>query len=134
MAATLGEVRAALASVLEDALPAWNIYRLPPDDVQAPAIILGGFQVDVATFGDTTARVSADLQLVVSRRHVDQVHALDDLLSPTSDQSLFALFNDDPTLGERIGYCSVSGAGDYRELVVADVGYYAATITLSVML
>jgi hypothetical protein len=55
-------------------------------------------------------------------------------LSPTSDQSLFALFNDDPTLGDRIGYCSVSGAGDYRELVVADVGYYAATITLSVML
>jgi hypothetical protein len=78
--------------------------------------------------------VSADLQLVVSRRHVDQVHALDDLLSPTSDQSLFALFNDDPTLGDRIGYCSVSGAGDYRELVVADVGYYAAAVTISVML
>jgi hypothetical protein len=134
MAATLGELRAALASVLEDALPAWNVYRLPPDDVQPPSIVIGGFQIDTATFGDTSGRVGADLQLIVSRRHVDQVNALDDLLSPTSDQSLWALFNGDPTLGEKVGYCSVSGAGDYRELVVADVGYYAATITLSVLL
>ena len=134
MAATLAELRAALASTLEDALSNVNVYAYPPDDVTVPAVVIGGFQLDPATFGDTTARVEADVQFVVSRRHVDQVQALDEWLSPTGTDSVWSIFDDDPTLGGDVGYCSVTQAGSYEQLVIADVGYYAATVSLSIVL
>ena len=134
MAATLGELRDALASVLEDAYPAWNVMPIPPDNVDVPAIIVGGFNLDTATFGDASTRVTAELQVMVSRRHQDQVELLDAVLGPSGDASLWQTMNDDPTLGDVVAFCTVQSAGDYREFVIADVGYYAATVTLSVML
>ncbi len=131
--ATLGDLREALLVKLTDAYPAFNIYRLPPDTVEAPAIMVGGFQIDTGTFADANLRTTADLTVVVSRRHVDQVDALDELLSPSGSLSLWALFDDDPTLNDAVAFCSVSGAGEYRELVIGDVGYYAATVNLSIM-
>jgi hypothetical protein len=134
MAASLAELRDALGSTLESYLPEFNVYRLPPDNVEPPAILVAGFQIDNGTFGDATLRVAADVELMVSRRHVDQVEALDELLSPSGERSVWELFTSDPTLGGAVGFCMVQTAGDYREMLVAEVGYYAATFRLSVML
>ena len=134
MAATLGELREAIANRLEDELVGFNVYRLPPDNVAVPAVMLAGFQVDNGTFADGTVRVAADLEVMVSRRHVDQVELLDELLSPSGERSIWRLFDDDPTLGDVVAFCVVQSAGDYREMIIADVGHYAATVSLSVML
>lgn len=134
MAATLGELRAGLKSVLEDSLQGFNVYDYPPDDVTVPAVAVSGFQLDASTFADESIRVAVDVEVLVSRRHVDQVQALDELLSPSGDRSVWAIFNDRSTLDDRVAYCTVQSAGDYRELVIAEVGYYAATFRLSVML
>jgi hypothetical protein len=131
--ATLSELRTALYDVLSDALPTWNVYRLPPDNVDPPGVMIGGFQLDSGTFDDANLRTTVELTVVVSRRHVDQVDALDDLLSPSGDESLWAIFNNDPTLGDVVPFCVVSGAGEYREVTIGDIGYYAASVNLSVM-
>lgn len=134
MTATLFEFREALAGRLEDELADFNVYRLPPETVDAPAAMVGGFQIDTGTFGDGTVRVAADVEVMVSRRHVDQVELLDELLSPTGERSIWRAFNDDPTLGGVVAFCNVQSAGDYREMTIAEVSYYAATVSLTVML
>ncbi len=134
MPASLHDLRTGVARTLQDALPGWNVYQLPPDNIDPPAIAIGGFNVDTGTFGDGSLRVAAEVQFMVSRRHVDQVEVLDELLSPSGTQSIWQIFGDDPTLDGLVGFCSVQQAGDYRELVVAEIGYYAASATLSVML
>ena len=134
MSATLAEFRDALAGTLEDHLPGFNVYRLPPDNVEVPAAMVAGFQIDTGTFGDTTVRVAADVELMVSRRNVHQVELLDELLSPSGVRSLWVKFNEEPTLGDVVAFCTVQSAGDYRELIIGDVGYYAATVSLTVML
>lgn len=134
MAATLGELRTAVAAVLEDRYAGWNVYKLPPETIEPPAIMLGGFALDTGTFGDVSIRVNADLQMMVSRRNVYQLEALDELLSPSHDQSLWSVFNEDPTLGDVVGYCSMQSAGNYGEILIGDQPYYTASATLSVML
>lgn len=134
MAASLADLRDGLVSTLENRLPGWNIYRLPPDTVDGPAVAVMGFQMDPGTFGDTAVRVAAELLVIVSHRHRDQLELLDVVLSPSGTDSLWALFDDDPTLGDTVAFCTVTSAGDYRQLMVADIGYYAATVNLSVML
>ncbi|NBW09906.1 MAG: hypothetical protein EBR82_17960 [Caulobacteraceae bacterium] len=131
--ATLGALRDAIVDTLEQALPGWNIYRLPPDNVTAPAIAVAGFTVDPGTF-DGIGQVAVDVLVMVSRRHVDQVDLLDDLLSPDGNPSLWATFDTDPSLGGAVGHCVIRGVGDYREFTVADVPYYAATVNLTAMI
>jgi hypothetical protein len=132
--ATLSDLRDALVTTLADALPTWNLYRLPPESVDAPAVAVAGFQVDPGTFSDTVGQVSVDLIAMVSHRHVDQIDQLDELLSPNGDPSIWRALDDDPSLGDAVGHCVVRAVGDYRELAIADVPYYAATITLSAMI
>ena len=134
MGATLGALRDAIASTLSETLQDWSIYRLPPDNVDVPAISVNGFQIDAGTFADGTVRVTTDLQVMVSRRPVDPVDLLDELLSPSGQRSLWQTFDDDPTLGGVVAFCMVMSAGEYREMTVADIGYYAASVQLSVML
>lgn len=134
MAATLGQLRDALTATLEDGLPGWNVYRLPPDAIDAPAIMLTGFDVTPTTFAQRTDTVAVELTVAVSRRHVDRIDDLDELLSPTGDASLWTLFDGDATLGGVVGYCVVQSVGDYRQVIVNDVGFYSASVQLSVML
>jgi hypothetical protein len=134
MAATLTELRAGIVSVLENELAGWNIYHLPPDNVDGPAVAVMGFQMDPGTFGDTAVRVNAELLVIASHRHRDQLEQLDQLLSPSGEGSLWLLFDGNPTLDNNVAFCTVSSAGDYRQLMIADIGYYCATVNLSVML
>ena len=76
MPASLHDLRTGVARTLQDALPGWNVYQLPPDNIDPPAIAIGGFNVDTGTFGDGSLRVAAEVQFMVSRRHVDQVERL----------------------------------------------------------
>lgn len=134
MPATLTELRSGIVSTLQDQLPGWNIYELPPDNVDGPAVAVMGFQMDPGTFGDASVRVSAELLVIVSRRHRDQLELLDAAISPSGETSLWELFDADPTLDGTVAFCSVQSAGDYRELAIAEIGYYCATVSLSVML
>lgn len=134
MAATLGELRDALTATLTDGLPGWNVYRLPPDSIDAPAIMLTGFDVTPMTFAQRTDQVSVELTVAVSRRNVDKIDDLDELLSPTGDASLWRLFDGDTTLSGVVGYAVVESVGDYRQILVNDVGFYSATVRLTVML
>jgi hypothetical protein len=110
------------------------VYRLPPDAIDAPAIMLTGFEISPMTFAQRTDTVAVELTVAVSRRHVDKIDELDELLSPTGDASLWALFDEDATLGGVVGYCVVQSVGDYRQVMVNDVGFYAASVQLTVML
>jgi hypothetical protein len=131
--ATLGDLRTALVDTLADQLSGWNVYRLPPDNITAPAVAVAGFTVDPGTF-DGIAQVAVDLLVMVSHRHVDQLDLLDEVLSPDGTPSLWTVLEQDPTLGDVVGHCVIRGVGDYRELMVADVPYYAATVNLTAMI
>ena len=133
MAATLGELRDALASVLEDAYPAWNVYRLPPETIDAPAIVISGFAVTP----QASARVDlveAELNVLVSHRHVDQVELIDSMLSPGADGSVWDVVEADPSLNGVVSSAAVIDAGNYQELTIGDVSYYTASFSVTVML
>jgi hypothetical protein len=134
MAATLGEVRAALASTLEDAMPGVNIYAFPVDEISAPAIMVAGFRIDPGTLGDITLRFEAELYLIASHRHIDQLQLLDEMASPAGSRSVWSAIDSDPSLGEVVGHATVETIEDYRQMVVAEVGYYAATARIRGML
>ena len=68
MAASLGDLRDALTSTLHAALPAVTVHAYPVDNIDGTTIIVAGFSVDPGSFGDTTARVEAELLLFVSRK------------------------------------------------------------------
>ena len=84
--------------------------------------------------GSTPMRSATAIAAGVRSGDLSAVEVLDELLSPSGTQSIWQIFGDDPTLDGLGGFCSVQQAGDYRELVVAEIGYYAASATLSVML
>jgi hypothetical protein len=130
----LADIRDGLAEVLSDGLPSVNVYRLPTDRVEAPAVCVMGFRMDPQTMAAAPLqRVTTDLLVLVSRRHIDQVDLLDALVDPALSDSVPAALAADFTLGGRVDSCIVTGVGDYGEVPVGDVGYYAATITVEVM-
>lgn len=130
--AFLADVRDGLEVTLS-VLPGVNVYRLPTDRVEAPAVLVMGFRITPQTMGDPLRRVTTDLLVVVSRRHVDQVDLLDALVDPSVDDSVPAILADDPSLDGKVDSCIVTSIGDYTELVVGDVGYYAATVSVEVL-
>jgi hypothetical protein len=132
--ATLGDLRDAIVDTLEATLPGWNVYRLPPENITAPAVMVMGFDIAPATFAAAQATVTVELLAAVSHRHVDQIDELDELLSPNGKSSLWKFLGDDPTLGGVVGYCVVQAVGEYRQLLIADVGYYGATVSLSAVI
>jgi hypothetical protein len=134
MAATLSELRTALASVLEDTYTDVTVVGYPVDNIDGSTIMVAGFSVDPGTFNDATARVEAELLVFVSHRHIDQMRKLDEIVSPTGDRSIWLAIDAAPTLGGVVGFATVQSAGEYRELAIAEVSYYAATVRVSVML
>lgn len=133
MAATLGELRSALASILEDAFPGWNVYRLPPESVQVPAFVVTGFAVTP----QAAARVDmaeAEVTVLVSHRHVDQLDLIDEVLSPGATGSVWLAVENDPTLGGAVSSTVVTDVGNYQATAIGDVMYYAAAFSVQVML
>jgi hypothetical protein len=130
----LSDIRDGLTDVLSNALPSVNVYRLPTDRVEPPAVCVMGFRMDPQTMAiSPLQRVTTDLLVLVSRRHIDQVDLLDALVDPAVSDSVPAALAADHTLGGVVDSCVVTGVGDYGEVPVGDVGYYSATVTLEVM-
>jgi hypothetical protein len=127
---TLADIRTALVDAIQAAMPTVQVYRLPPDTISVPAVILSGFTADPTDMSGGCMS-TMDVSVAVSRRHVDQIDVLDAAVDPGASDSVWAAIAADPSLGG-ICSCVVSGMGDYRELVLNDVGYYAATLRLEV--
>jgi hypothetical protein len=132
MTATLAEVRTAIADTLSARLPGVNAYRLPVDNPSAPCAIVAGRVTNPDTMDGSVTDVW-DVYVAVSHRNVDQVDDLDALTDQTGDGSAVAALRADPSLGGVVMAAVVTTVGDYRELTMGDVSYYAATVTVEVM-
>lgn len=124
-----GEIREALAQALNN-VPGLNIYRYPPDNVTVPCAMVSGFNVKPLTF-DGRREITVDVIVMVSRRSVDQMAGLDQLLDSDDPSSAITAIEEAEAPG--IDFF-VESFGAYRELVVADVGYYAADVVVRVMI
>lgn len=127
-AITNGEIREALAQAIS-AVPGLNVYRYPPDNVAVPCVMISGFNVKPVTF-DGNRETTVDVIVLVSRRTVDQMAGLDQLLDADDPSSAITAIEEANPAGINF---FVESFGSYRELVVADVGYYAADVVVRVM-
>ena len=127
-AITNGEIRDVIALALSK-VPGVNIYRFPPEDSAAPAAFVAGFTIRPLSF-DGYRETSVDITVMVSHRHVDQLAMLDAMLDSGGSSSIVAAIDNaaSPDVDLR-----VNTIGNYRELTIADVAYYAADITVEVL-
>jgi hypothetical protein len=79
---------------------------------------------------DGNRETTVDVIVMVSRRSVDQMASLDQLLDADDASSVITAIEEANAPG--IDFF-VESFGSYRELVVADVGYYAADVVVRVM-
>jgi len=122
------EIREALAQAV-GAVPGINVYRYPPDNVNVPCVMISGINMKPITF-DGNRETTVDVIVMVSRRSVDQMASLDQLLDADDASSVITAIEEANAPG--IDFF-VESFGSYRELVVADVGYYAADVVVRVM-
>jgi hypothetical protein len=106
-----------------------HVYRVPPDQINAPAVIIGG--LDWSNNVVDGRAVTVSLYVAVSRRNTDFIDALDDLCDPDDGGVPIAVENDS-YWGSVIESARVVSVGNYRDLVIADDNYYAATVTVEV--
>lgn len=120
---------------LEDALSAIAgvvIYRTPPEDISAPAVMIGGIdRTGREAISDQTVLVT--LTALVSKRHTDQFDTLDMMCDLTGSLSIQAAVEADPDLGSRVDSVRVVSVSDQRELVIGETGYYAADVVVEVL-
>lgn len=124
-AALRAEVERALQVTLH---PSVNVYRYPPDTIQSPAVILGGidWQHNQMVAGRI---VTMPLYLAVTRRNTNYLADLDDLTDPAG--GVVAAF-DLPPEDTDFDSWTVTQVGQYRDINIGDVDYYAATVTIEV--
>lgn len=122
------EIREALAQAV-GSVPGLNVYRYPPDNVNVPCVMISGINMKPITF-DGNRETTVDVIVMVSRRSVDQMASLDQLLDADDASSVITAIEEANAPG--IDFF-VESFGSYRELVVADVGYYAADVVVRVM-
>ena len=122
------EIREALAQAV-GAVATINVYRYPPDNVAVPCVMVSGINMKPITF-DGNRETTVDVIVMVSRRSVDQMASLDQLLDADDASSVITAIEEANAPG--IDFF-VESFGSYRELVVADVGYYAADVVVRVM-
>lgn len=130
--ATLSDVRDGLAATIQDATGV-TCHRVPVDDIDPPSFIVAGLQLTPSTL-EGGAVVTAEVYAAVARIDYSFIDDLDAMVAPTGDRSAWAAIADDPTLGGLVGSAVVLSVGEYRELVMGDVGYYAATLSIEVLL
>ena len=85
-AITNGEIREALAQAVGQ-VPGINVYRYPPDNVTVPCVMISGLSMKPITF-DGNRETTIDVIVLVSRRSVDQMAGLDQLLD-ADDRGVF---------------------------------------------
>lgn len=124
---TNGEIREALAQAI-NAVPGLNIFRFPPEDLNPPAAFIAGFTITPLTF-DGNRETKVDVTVVVSHKHVDQIVTLDAMLDTDGPWSVVDAIESATPPGINF---FVESIGGYRELTVADVGYYAADVSVMV--
>jgi hypothetical protein len=125
---TNGEIRDVIALALSKC-PGVNIYKFPPEDISPPAAFVAGFSIRPLSF-DGYRETSVDITVMVSHRHVDQLALLDAMLDSEGSSSIVAAIDNaaSPDVNLR-----VNTIGNYREVIIADVPYYAADITVEVL-
>jgi hypothetical protein len=132
MTATLADVRSAIADTLSASLPGINCYRLPVDNPSAPCLIVAGRATIPQTI-DGMVVDTFDVYAAVSHRNSDLIDDLDALTDAAGADSAVAALGADPSLGGVVFSSVVVSVGEYRELVMGDTSYYAATITVEIM-
>ena len=130
--ATLSDVRDGLAATIQDATGV-TCHRVPVDDIDPPSFIVAGFQLTPSTL-EGGAVVTAEVYAAVARIDYSFIDQLDSMVAPTGDTSAWAAIQADTTLGGLVDSAIPVSVTEYRELVMGDVGYYAATLTVEVLL
>ena len=126
----LADVRDGLAGALSAGLPGVNVYRLPADNVTAPAVMIAGFSVTEIATGVFTR--SVEIFAAVSHRNVSLLDDLDAIVDPESADSIIGVLMADPSLGG-VASLRLETIGEYRELEIAGTSYYAATVRFEVI-
>lgn len=130
--ADLGDIRTGLASTIQDATGI-TCHRVPVDDIDPPSFIVAGFSITPRT-SDGGTTVLAEVYAAVARIDYSFIDRLDEMVAPTGDSSAWAAISADSSLGGLVLDATPVSVTEYRELVMGDVGYYAATLTVEVLL
>lgn len=133
MTATLAEVRDGFVETLTDGLsPSVMVYRSYAEVVDAPAVVLGGFEITPGTF-DGFSRAAVEVIALCHRNAGDGIDQLDALVDPRQTDSAWAAIVSDPTLGGRAIDAMPIAVDKLREIAVGDTVYYGAPIRCEVM-
>lgn len=134
MSATNADVLEGIETAISAGCPGLKVYRVPPMEVVAPAVLVTGFTFEPHyQFGATARRFEVELTVVVSARNVDLFNELLRLVEPSDSRSVQTAVESDPTLGGRVSSTSVTRADGLRELSIGETGYWAMTLVVEVL-
>jgi hypothetical protein len=134
MTATNAEVLDGIETALSAGCPGVKVYRVPPMDVVAPAVLLTGFTFEPhLMMGPGARRFTVELTVAVSGRATNAFNDLLDLMDPSNSRSVQAALEDDPTLGGVVSDLRMQTTGDLRELNVGETGFWAMTAQFEVI-
>lgn len=133
MGATNAEVLEGIETALSAGCPGVKVYRVPPMEVVAPAVLLTGFSFDPhVQFGADARKFSVELTVIVSARQVQLFDELLRLVEPSDTRSVQTALEADNTLGGRVSDVVVGAVDGLRELTVGESGYWAITLGVEV--
>ena len=133
MAATNAEVLEGIETALSAGCPGVKVYRVPPMEVVAPAVLLTGFTFEPhIQFGATARKFSVELTAVVSARQVQFFDELLRLVEPSDTRSIQTALEADRTLGDRVSDVIVTSVEGLREITVGESGFWAITLGVEV--
>ena len=133
MGATNADVLEGVEAALLAGCPGVKVYRVPPMDVVAPAVLVTGFSFEPhIQFGADSRKFSVELTAVVSARQVQLFDDLLRLVEPSDTRSIQTAIEADRTLGGRVSDTIVTSVEGLRELTVGESGYWAITLGVEV--
>ena len=133
MAATNAEVLEGIETALSAGCPGVKVYRVPPMEVVAPAVLLTGLTFEPhIQFGADARKFGVELTVVVSARQVQFFDELLRLVEPSDTRSVQTALEADRTLGGRVSDVIVTSVEGLRELTVGESGYWAITLGVEV--
>jgi hypothetical protein len=131
--ATNAEVLEGIQTALSAGCPGLKVYRVPPQDVVAPAVLVTGFSFEPhIQFGADARKFDVELTVVVSARQVQFFDELLRLVEPSDSRSVQTALEADGTLGGRVSDVRCSSVDGLRELTIGESGYWAMTIGVEV--
>lgn len=134
MSATNADVLDGIETAISAGCPGLKVYRVPPMEVAAPAVLVTGFTFEPHySFGAGARRFEVELTVVVSARNVAFFNDLLQLVEPSDSRSVQTAVESDPTLGGRVSSTSVIRADGLRELAIGETGYWAMTLVVEVL-